>query len=154
MGLEKLGVLFLMNYANQVGAVRNHLLSAVKEVLLAVQTSFEIVSQTGNQAKLGGIDFISPLMEPVQKILSFTINKVSPEGPALSMSARLEEGMKIKEHVVASILSAIDEEIENTRDTTLEKNKMKLEALQTVKQVLVGQRKKGFAEKAVKAHVA
>ncbi|EKD42617.1 MAG: hypothetical protein ACD_73C00083G0001, partial [uncultured bacterium] len=40
------------------------------------------------------------------------------------------------------IISAIDEEISSVRGTTTEKGKLKVEALQTVKHVLVNQKNK------------
>lgn len=141
MGLEKFGLLILINYLNQLGEVKNHLQLALKEVLLAMQSSLEIVGKSTNNTVLSGSkDIIDPFLGPVQKVLNFTINKVTPENP--DQPINLDDTMQIKEHIVESIISAIDDEIENISGTTSEKNKMKVEALNTVRQVLSQQKKK------------
>lgn len=141
MGLEKFGLLILINYLNQLGEVKNHLQMALKEVLLAMQSSLEIVGKSTNNTVLSGSkDLIDPILGPVQKVLNFTIDKVSPVDPNQPIS--FDDSMQIKEHIVESIISAIDDEIENTKGTSNEKNKLKIEALNTVKQVLGQQKKK------------
>lgn len=142
MNLEKFGLLFLINYFNQLGTVKNHLQLAFKEVLLAMHSSFEIVNQTVGKSILGKhLDIITPLLGQVQGVLDYTIEKVTPVDASQNPLSG-EEHLRIKEHIVNSIISAIDEEIENISETTSEKNKLKVEALQTVKQVLVHQKEK------------
>lgn len=147
MNLEKFGLLFLINYFNQLGTVKNHLQLAFKEVLLAMQSSFDIVNHTVGKSILGKhVDLITPLIGQVQGVIDYTIEKVTP--PASSSQAPLsgEDHLRIKEHIVNSIISAIDEEIENISETATEKNKLKVEALQTVKQVLVNQKDKSVRQ--------
>lgn len=142
MSLEKLGLLFLINYFNQLGEVKNHVLLALKEILLAVQSSVEIFNQSARQPLLGNkTEFLDPLFSQVNRVLNFTIEKVAPDGVS-QMPSYFPEGMKLKEHIVSSIISAIDDEIENTREPVSEKSKLKVEALQTVRQVLINQKKK------------
>lgn len=140
MQIEKFGLLFLINYFNQLGNVKNHVLLALKEVILAMQSSFDIVRQSLAKSVLGtNLEFVASLMNHVQSLLDYSITRVTP---AALQDERLatEEGSRLKDHIVSSIVSAIDEEIENTEGTLTEKNRLKIEALQTVKQVLLNQK--------------
>lgn len=140
MSLEKLGLIFLINYFNQLGTVKNHLLSAVKEVILAIQASLDIWAKTAPKAVLGSrLEFISPILSQIQSLLTYTIEKISPE-IIQSESFVAGEEQRLKGHIVNSIISAIDDEIVHTRDTSSEKNKLKIEALHTVKKVLINQK--------------
>lgn len=143
MNFEKLGLLLLFNYFDQLGAVKNHLLLALKQVLLAIQASTEIVTKSPPNTLLGGNKEIITLMfSPVQKVLSYTIDRVTPYASEEEGSTNEEDsGLHLKEHIVNSIVSVIDDEIENTRETSTEKNKLKIEALNTVKKVLLNQTK-------------
>lgn len=157
MGLEKFGLLILINYLNQLGEVKGHLQLALREVLLAMQSSLEIVGKSTNNTVLSGSkDIIDPLLGPIQKVLNFSINKVSPTDPHQTLN--LDDSLQIKEHIVESIISAIDDEIINTKGTSSEKNKLKVEALNTVKQVLSQQKKRpvnfGEGKSSKKANVA
>ena len=140
MQIEKFGLLFLINYFNQLGNVKNHVLLALKEVILAMQSSFDIVRQSLAKSVLGtNLEFVASLMNHVQSLLDYSITKVTP-AELEDERAATEEGSSLKDHIVSSIVSAIDEEIENTQGTLTEKNRLKVEALQTVKQVLLNQR--------------
>jgi len=142
MNIEKLGLLFLINYFNQLGEVKKHLMSALKEVLLAVHTSVDIVGQSTGKSLLGNqLDFINPIIKQIQGLLEFSIDKVTPVDPNKQEMA-IEESLKLKQHIVNSIISAIDDEIVSVRGTSTEKGKLKVEALQTVKQVLTSQKNK------------
>lgn len=146
MGLEKIGLLFLLNYMNQLGTVKNHLLLSAKELLLAVNASFDIVSQsTHPKIKGTGVDVVSPLVKQAQSLLSFTIDKIAPDEESLKDGGVSKDNVQLKEHIVGSIISAIDDEIGNTRHTTSEKSKLKIEALQTVKEVLTKQIEKSLS---------
>lgn len=146
MSLEKFGVLFLLNYFNQMGVVKNHLLLAAKEVLLAVQSSVEIFHQSTGQTALGNkVEFLGSVLQPIQKVLSYSIERITPEMSKGASKMSEAETIQLKEHIVSSIVAAIDDEIENTRSTLTEKNKLKIEALHTVKQVLINQKKKPVA---------
>ncbi|MBX7147887.1 hypothetical protein K1X76_02275 [bacterium] len=146
MSLEKLGLLFLLNYFNQLGTVKNHLLLALREVLLAMNASVEIVAQTANPRIKGtGLDVFQPLVKQAQGVINYTIDKITPP------DSQLEEGKApsethLKEHIVDSIISAIDDEIENTSELTNQKSRLKVEALQTVKEVLLSQLKQAQAK--------
>lgn len=143
MSLEKLGVLFLLNYFNQLSTVKNHVLNAVKEILLAIQSSVDILSQSTSKSLLGNrVDFLNPMISQINRVLDYTIERITPDQV---VSPGEETGQRIKDHIVGSIISAIDDEIENTRNLASEKNKLKVEALYTVKQVLMTQKKKGFS---------
>lgn len=138
--LEKIGLMILLNYFNQMGTVKNHLQLALKQVLLAMQASMEIIKQAPPTNLLGGNrDTINLLFGPIQKILEFSIEKVEPAPEFVESEKKLQEAMKIKGHILSSIISVIDDEIENTRNVTSEKSKLKIEALSTVKQVLLTQ---------------
>lgn len=140
MNFEKIGVLFLLDYLNQLGTVKNHLLLAFKEVLLAIQSSMNIVGESvGKTIFASQPNLLNPLLKQAQGVLSYTIEKISPDTP-LQRELNKGEAVNLKEHIVNSIVSAIDDEIENTKETVLEKNKLKIEALNTVKQVLLGQK--------------
>ncbi len=139
MNLEKLGLMLLLNTFSQLGNVKNHLQTALKEVLLAIQATLDIATKSPPESLLGSNkEVISLLFTPVQKVLTYTIDKVSPPVTETSSS----ETPHLKNHIVDSIISAIDDEIENTLDTSSEKGKLKVEALMTVKQVLLQQTQK------------
>ncbi len=138
MNLERIGLLLLLNYFNQLGTVKNHLLLALKQVLLAIQASMEIVTKSPPNSILGGNkEMIHLLFSPVQRVLTYAIDRVTPQD-GLEESTE-SDGQFLKEHIVSSIVSVIDDEIENTRETTSEKGKLKIEALNTVKKVLLTQ---------------
>lgn len=143
MGLEKLGLFFLINYFNQLGEVKNHLQLAMKEVLLAVNCSVDIMSESTNSTLFKNkLDFLNLMFEQVQGVLNYSIQAVTPPMNLTKSKLSDPEANKLKEHIVNSIVSAIDDEIENITDTTTEKGKLKVEALSTVRQVLISQKKK------------
>ena len=147
MSLEKLGLLFLLNYFNQLGTVKNHLMMALREVLLAMNASVEMVAQTANPRIKGtGLDVLSPFIKQAQGVLSYTIEKITPEETLADGSAKAPSETYLKEHIVDSIISAIDDEIENTSELTSQKSRLKVEALQTVKEVLLNQLKEANLE--------
>lgn len=144
MGFEKFGLIVLLNYLNQMGQVRNHLQMALREILLAMQSSLDIVSKsTANTILSSSSEMLEPLLKPVQKIIHYTLDKVTPSETRVDL--RADESTRIKEYIVDSIISAIDDEIINTKGATSEKYKLKIEALSTVKQVLVNQKKVPFS---------
>ena len=144
MGLEKFGLIILLNYLNQMGQVKNHLQMALKEVLMAMQASLDIVSKsTANTILSSSTEILEPLLNPVQKIINYTIEKVTPSEMRANLPAG--ESTRIKEYIVDSIISAINDEIINTKGATSEKYKLKIEALSTVKQVLINQKKAPFS---------
>ncbi|MBI2340046.1 MAG: hypothetical protein HYU99_06765 [Deltaproteobacteria bacterium] len=150
MGLEKFGLIILLNYLNQMGQVKNHLQLALKEILLAMQSSLDIVSKsTANTILSSSSEMLEPLLGPVQKIINYTIDRITPV--EMRIDLRDEESRRIKQHIVDSIISAIDDEILNTRASTSEKYKLKVEALSTVKQVLLNQKKAPFHPEDVEA---
>lgn len=138
MGLEKLGLLLIYNYVNQMGTVRNHLQLALKEVLLAMQSTLEIINKIPSSALLGNKEIIDFLLTPAQRVINYTIEKVTPLDPA-AVDSSLDNHQKLKSHIVTSIISAIDDEIESTQNLSEEKGKLKVEALLTVKEVLLNQ---------------
>lgn len=138
MGLERLGLMLLYNYVNQMGTVRNHLQLALKEVLLAMQSTLEIINKIPSDALLGNKEVIDFLLTPAQRVISYTIEKVTPLDPA-AIDSSAENHQKLKSHIITSIISAIDDEIENTGNLSEEKGKLKVEALSTVKEVLLNQ---------------
>jgi len=153
MGFEKFGLIILLNYLNQMGQVKNHLQMALKEILLAMQASLDIVSKsTANTILSNSSEMFEPFLSPVQKIINYTIDKVTPA--EMRADLRADESARIKEYIVDSIISAIDDEIINTKGTTSEKYKLKIEALSTVKQVLINQKKNPLHPEDVEALAA
>ena len=153
MGFEKFGLIILLNYLNQMGQVKNHLQMALKEILLAMQASLDIVSKsTANTILSNSSEMFEPFLSPVQKIINYTIDKVTTA--EMRADLRADESARIKEYIVDSIISAIDDEIINTKGTTSEKYKLKIEALSTVKQVLINQKKNPLHPEDVEALAA
>lgn len=136
MNLEKLGLLFLINYFNQLSHVKKHLQTAAKEVLLAMDASLEIVSQVktkpDSRMPLG---LLSPFINQARGVVRFAIGQVNP---SLTPVGPADTGL-IKDHIVSSLISAIDEEIESCDSIHLEPVRLKVEALQTVRRVLMNQ---------------
>jgi len=142
MNLEKIGLMFLLNYFNQLGDVKHHMMQAFREVLMAMQSSIEIVSKTSEKAlNATPLEPLQSLMGQVQSVVRYAVDWVEPYTDTKARLTR-EESIRLKENVVNSIISAINDEIETTRVVSSEKNKLKVEALQTVKQVLINQKKK------------
>lgn len=138
MNLEKLGLLFLVNYVNQMGTVKNHLLLATREFLQAVQVSMEIIATSATKSVVGGkLEFIAPILAQAQSVLDYGIKKIEISHERLPEMTLSPGGLK--KQVVASIVSAIDEEIESTTDTLSDRGRLKIEALETVKKVLLRQ---------------
>lgn len=142
MGLNKLSLLFLLNYFNQLGDVKDHLLLALKEVLLAIQTTLKMVNQAANKTPLGySREFIAPLLKQVEGVVAYSIERINPQNPSASVSSAdqelSQESRQLKNNIVQSIIAAIDEEITQTPNTQTDQNKLKVEALNTVKQVLM-----------------
>jgi hypothetical protein len=153
MGFEKFGLYFLLNYFNQLGTVKNHLQLAIKELLLAVQSSVDIMAESTNKSFLGNrVEVINSGIDQIKQLLNYSIDLVSPTEEKEAKTLDPEQGMRLKEHIVNSIVSAIDDEIENMRDTSTEKSKLKVEALYTVKQVLVTQKRKILTQPSASTH--
>ncbi|OGQ08822.1 MAG: hypothetical protein A3G32_06620 [Deltaproteobacteria bacterium RIFCSPLOWO2_12_FULL_40_28] len=145
MNLEKLGLLFLLNYFNQWGEVKNHLVNAAAEVLRAARSSVDIISQSPQTLLGQKVELFAPFVSQVQSVLDFGINKMSPSGSSPSMLEK-EGDHKLKQHIVDSIIKAIDEEIIGTKEIINDKNRLKVEALYTVKEVLQNQLQKPIAK--------
>lgn len=139
MGIDKLGLFFLLNSFDELKAVRNHLGLALKEVLLAMNSSVDILHSSSKATPLGDRSaIIESVFKKLQSVLRFTINKVD-KGSTSPNSLHQDE---LKDIVVQSIISAIDDEIESIQNTNDERSQLKVEALDTVKKVLQGQKNK------------
>lgn len=145
MNLEKLGLLFLLNYFNQWGEVKNHLVNAAAEVLKAARSSVDIISQSPQTLLGQKVELFNPLVAQVQSVIDFGINKMSSSGNPATMHG-LEGEHRLKQHIVDSIIKAIDEEILGTKEIINDKNRLKVEALRTVKDVLQNQLQKPMAK--------
>ena len=140
MNFEKIGVLFLLNYFNQLGTVKNHLFLAAKEVLQAVMASMDIVAQSATKTVVGSkLEFIARVLAQVQSVLAYGIHKADQAGGGLGLLPPAG-GFKLKNQVLESIIGAIDQEIEQTTDTLNERSRLKIEALNAVRQVLQSQK--------------
>lgn len=143
MNLDKLGLVFFINYFNQIDSVKRHLLASFREFLLALASSFEIVSRTAEQNTIfNRFDLIAGSLKKVEDLLKFSVLQLSP----LQGSGQLKDTEQLKAHVVESIIAVIDEEIEAVGRTTNVRNQMKAEALYTVKQVLISHLQRGSLE--------
>ncbi|MDO8519397.1 MAG: hypothetical protein Q7T11_04475 [Deltaproteobacteria bacterium] len=148
--MEKLGILFLLNYFNQLGSVKNHLFLAAKEVLEAARASTDMVTTQATKTVVGSkLEFIAPVLAQVQALLAYGIQKMEtaggaaaggPEGGPSARELPLASAYRLKNQVLESIIGAIDDEIEQTEDTLNEKNRLKIEALNSVRRVLQSQK--------------
>lgn len=154
MSLEKIGLLFLLNYFNQLNTVKSHLFLAAKEVLEAVRASTDIVAESATKTVVGSkLEFIAPILAQVQSVLAYGIHKMETAG-AGGGALPPASSYKLKNQVLESIISAIDEEIEGTPDTLNEKSRLKIEALNSVRQVLQSQRTTPLEKRSSSIHVA
>jgi hypothetical protein len=148
MKIERLGLFFLLQYFNHLGDIKDHLLSALREILLAVQSSVDIVLDTAKSAELSPhLEKANVLVEKVNSVLDFTIEKVTPKNGLLKLSEK--ELQILKESLIQSIITSLDEEI-NLCSTSSREGKIKIEALNTVKKSLRGQIKSDEGIRSVK----
>lgn len=139
MGIERLGLLFLLRYFNHLGEVKDHLLTALREVVLAINSTLDIIVETAKDSSLGPhVDKIDPLIEKVNDLIEYSLEKITPADKGLSRLSQ-KEAFLLKETLVQSIVNALDEEIDQVQNPHTKEGKIRIEALATVKQVLRGQ---------------
>lgn len=151
MSIERLGLLFLLRYFNHLGEVKDHLLSALREVVLAINSTLDVFVETARDSSLGShVEKIDPLIGKVNSLIEYSLEKITPAGGNLSRLSE-KETFLLKETLIHSIVKALDEEIDHVQNPHTKEGKIRIEALATVKQVLRGQVKtekmKGAATK-------
>lgn len=132
MNLDKWGLVFFINYFNQIDTVKKHLGHSVRELLLALSASLDIVQKTADRNRIfNRFDLATLPLKRIDALLQFAVSQLPP--PALPVSP---DALRLKQHVVESIIAVIDEEIETLAAKPSPRNQLKVEALGTVKQVL------------------
>lgn len=133
MNLEKLGLILFIKYLKQLESVKSHLMAAIRELLLAISSTLKLSSQMTSDHFL--LKHFSPLEKSLHKIdhvLRFAVEQLKED----SLSESTESQSHLKENIVESIVSVIDEEIKNISLSSSQNQKLKIEALNTVKTVL------------------
>lgn len=134
MNLDKLGLVFFINYFNQIDSVKKHLTNSLRELLLAMSSTLDIVQQTAERNRVfNRIDLASLPLKRIDSLLQFAVQRLAASPTPVPPDAR-----HLKEHVVESIIAVIDEEIDSLSSRLSPRNQLKIEALGTVKQVLRG----------------
>jgi hypothetical protein len=134
MNLDRLGLMFFINYFNQIDSVKKHLTNSLRELLLAMSSTLDIVQQTAERNRVfNRIDIAAMPIKRIDALLQFAVQRLAATPAPATPDTR-----RLKEHVVESIISVIDEEIDSLSSRLSPRNQLKIEALGTVKQVLRG----------------
>lgn len=133
MNFDKWGLVFFINYFNQVDSVKKHLLGSLRELLLALSSTVEILQKTTERNRLfNRSDWPALPLKQIDGLIQLAVSKI--QAPAVTQAS--VDTKKLKAHVVESIITVIDEEIEALSGKTSPRTQLKIEALMTVKNVL------------------
>ena len=133
LNLEKLGVVLFVKYLRQFDVVRNHLASSLKELLMAASSSIEVSSEIA--ADTPGFNKFETLNSIIQKIDSLLKHSIDN----LDVKEKNRDHDELKENVLVSIIQSLDDEIIYLQDSDENNIDLKIDALKTVKRVIVNQ---------------
>ena len=128
---QLLGIASLVSQVSELKGVKNHLFKAGREVLLATKSILDLVdknvsdatSQTDLQEK------VQIIIRYVKRVLKMLVKKLP--------QADEQEYRILHKKVIGSILDVLDSEIRSNQKKKTQKSKMKAEALEAIRQVLM-----------------
>lgn len=134
MNFEKIGLILFIKYLKQIDIIKDHLLGSVRELLLATSSVIKLTAQISSE---------NPIMRsftPVESIFNRLDSVLESSALLLSKKSALTspDSESIKQSVVESIISTIEDEIDDIQSSTAKNKQLKIEALLTVKTVLMG----------------
>lgn len=132
MNLEKLGLILFIKYLRQFEGVKKHLLASLRELLMAMSSTLSISNQiTSDNFILGRIHTLETTFRKIDSALNYSIKQLETKP-----SPATEPNNHLKDNIVESIVSVINEEIEKIAESSSINKDLKIEALDTVKKVL------------------
>lgn len=133
MNLEKLGLILFIKYMRQFDQVKRHLLSSVRELLLAMSATLQITNQiTNDNFVLSRLGPVETTFKKIDTVLNYSIEQIGGGNE----NSEPQNDRHLKNNIVESIISVIDEEIEKLNAYESNNKDLKIEALFTVKTVL------------------
>jgi len=133
MNLEKLGLILFIKYMRQFEVVKHHLVSSIRELLLAMSSTLELTNQiTTDNFLLRRFSPLEATFKKIDSILNYSIEQLEIKKEADNS----DQTINLKDNIVESIITVIDEEIDKLSDSKSLNKDLKVEALFTVKDVL------------------
>lgn len=133
MNLEKFSLILFIRYLRDFHNVKQHLFAALKECLRAMSVTVHITKQmTAHSFLLGRIRTLESVFNKIESLLAYSVSQLGNDWPSVTAGPEAS----LKENVVTSIISVIDEEIEKLTNSQANNKDLKIEALTTVKTVL------------------
>ena len=136
MNLEKLGLVIFLKYYKHFTEVKKHIIGSVREILLATSASIDLTNYiTAENFILRRFQTVDNVLHLLSSMVKFSANQLEP---ALDHGPK-DDFVKLKTEVVDSIIAAIDEEIEAVVDCPDTNKQLKIDALMTIRKVLLKQ---------------
>lgn len=127
MSLEQLALIFILKNMGRVDDVKKHLIASLREMTLAVASSFEIINQTASEHNLGAkFPLAEILIKKADAILHYACAKI----PAPDEAARL------KAEVLNSVIDILDEESTKLKNNPGPSSALQREALVSIRKAL------------------
>ncbi len=134
MNFEKIGLILFIKYLKQIDIIKDHLLGSVRELLLASSSVVRLTAQiTSENTIIRSFTPVEGIFNRLNSILESSALLLSKKG---SLSS--PDSDSIRQSVVESIIATIEDEIEDIQCSSSKNQALKIEALLTVKTVLMG----------------
>ena len=134
MNFEKLGLYVFLKYYKQLDTARGHLASSLRELLLAMSSSVEVVHDQAQETPiLKRVEAIPHFLKKAQSLLSASADILPKPAPAKIVREKNPQADHFKKEIISAIVDVIDEEMERLPPATNPETRMRLKALEAVK---------------------
>ncbi len=142
MKLEQLGMMMLLEYGSQLGAIKHHAARAAVEMMKALEETLKLVQKGSAQVSLHPLqsELGEKVLEPVLKLLRFSGEWLEREAPISSpLEGEQNTVKKIKTQIVRELVGVLDRELIDTSANDAIANPWKSRAILSIKQILIEQ---------------
>lgn len=138
MNFEKLGLYVFLKYYRQLDTAKGHLTASLRELLLAMSSSVEVAqNQVQETPVLKHLDVVPSFLKKAQSLIESSVQILpKPVQPKISR-ANSGESYQYKKDVIEAIVDVIDEEMDRLQSRSQPEMRVRLDALQAVKVVML-----------------
>lgn len=138
MNFEKLGLYAFLKYYQQLDTAKGHLTASLRELLLAMSSSVEVVqNQVQETPLLKHLEVVPSFLKKAQSLLETSVQFLpKPVQPKIT-HVQNDEAHQYKKDVIEAIVDVVDEEMERLQNLPHPEMRLRLDALQAVKVVML-----------------
>lgn len=131
MSLENLGLLLFIKYVRQIDAIKKHMMGSFREFVLALSASFDIINGAAKSIPFfNQMESLGTVLKKIDGVIKYAVSELNKQSNH-AQETQLQE--RLKEQVLESILSIIDDEISSLEGKKTKNSILKKQALESIK---------------------